>query len=544
MYASTHNKADLDTLVLLWTFQSPILEKHLGREPCIRAGWVIMTQQQYESKSDTVQAIKPHTHEFGAYLQYTENNLAPYYALGERIERKDGYIFTDIDVSDEIYELEIDTYQSGLEDPNSDTSAYGITINFERQDSVGEKSGTFMIEPRFINTTSTDSDSPDPSIPDINDGQPYFTVDIRASNLELNEYQQLLQRIFDTFDIDVNVHSPHNSSTVHTLSQEVRLDREVINPLIGYESIIRQLSEYLQIDGYNSKHNGTVSSIFERLDFASDGMSDLFDGHTLGKSLKLYFVKNPPDNPENPLHHPKLCVTLNDENVKWGNISDARRELNELLINVLSWADLRIRSNEAFISDAYFTAEDTTHCIDIIEDPLPALEKNQQAKIQGLSMNSDLTESQLALIDVLDELEQTTVNEITEKIDFSQRTVYRCLDALHDIVTLDNGSVEFATEFLQTGISSLLSKAKSTIESASKGARDKFKLWQESHGVDIEKDGRLIMRFGEIGNNDIDELLRQAQKYYTGEHRVSFAKVTYEKYGQPLAKPLGYNFRR
>jgi Fe2+ or Zn2+ uptake regulation protein len=273
-------------------------------------------------------------------------------------------------------------------------------------------------------------------------------------------------------------------------------------------------------------------------------MSDLFDGHTLGKSLKLYFVKNPPDNPENPLHHPKLCVTLNDENVKWGNISDARRELNELLINVLSWADLRIRSNEAFISDAYFTAEDTTHCIDIIEDPLPALEKNQQAKIQGLSMNSDLTESQLALIDVLDELEQTTVNEITEKIEFSQRTVYRCLDALHDIVTLDNGSVEFVTEFVQTGISSLLSKAKNTIESASKGARDKFKLWQESHGVDIEKDDKLIMRFGEIGNNDIDELLRQAQKYYTGEHRVSFAKVTYEKNGQPLAKPLGYNFRR
>ena len=505
-----------------------------------------MTQQQSESKSDTVQAIKPHTHEFEAHLQYTENNLDPYYALGEIIDENNGYIFTDIDVFNETYELEIDTYQSGLQDPNSDTSdtsADDYKIKFQRQDSIGEKSGTFTIKPRFINAKSS-GDSPSPSIPDVNNGQSYFTVHIQASNFELDEYQPLLQCIFDKFNIEIDAHSPYESSTAYTLSQEVRLDREVINPLIGYESIFRQLSEYLQIDGYNSKHNGTVSSIFERLDFASDGMSDLLDGHTLGKSLKLYFVENPPNDPENPLHHPKLCVTLNDENVNWDNISDARRELNELLINVLSWADLRIRSNEAFISDAYFSAEDTTHDIDIIEDPLPALEKNQQAKIQELSMNSDLTESKLALINVVDELEQTTVNEITEKIDFSQRTVYRCLDALHELVTLDNGSVEFATEFLQTGISSLLSKAKSTIESASEGTRDKFKLWQESHGVDIERDGRLIMRFGEIGDNSIDYLLRQGLDYWTGNERLfKFAKVTYQINGNQYAKPVGNNFR-
>jgi hypothetical protein len=273
-------------------------------------------------------------------------------------------------------------------------------------------------------------------------------------------------------------------------------------------------------------------------------MSDLLDGHTLGKSLKLYFVENPPNDPENPLHHPKLCVTLNDENVNWGNISDARRELNELLINVLSWADLRIRTNETFISDAYFTAEDTGHRIDIIENPLPELEKNQQAKVYGLSVSPDLTESQRALLEVLADSERTTVNDITEKIDFSQRTVYRCLDGLHELVTLDNGSVEFATEFLQTGISNLLSKAKSSIESASKGARDKFKLWQESHGVDIEKDGRLIMRFGEIGDNSIDYLLRQGYDYWTGNERLfKFAKVTYQINGNQYAKPVGNNFR-
>ena len=504
-----------------------------------------MTQQQYESKSNTVQAIKPHTHEFGAYLQYTENNLDPYYALGEIIDENNGYIFTDIDVFNETYELEIDTYQSGLQDPNSDTSdtsADDYKIKFQRQDSIGEKSGTFTIKPRFINAKSTDSDSPDPSIPDVNNGQSYFTVHIQASNFELDEYQPLLQCIFDKFNIEIDAHSPYESSTAYTLSQEVRLDREVINSLMGAESLFGQLSEYVPIEGYCLKRNGC--NILQRLDFASDGVSKLFDGHNLGKSLKLYSVKNPPDNPENPLHHPKLCVTLNDENVNWGNISDARRELNELLINVLSWADLRIRSNEAFVSDAYFTVEDTTHCIDIIENPLPALEKNQQAKIQEVSMNSDLTESKLALINVVDELEQTTVNEITEKIDFSQRTVYRCLDALHELVTLDNGSVEFATEFLQTGISSLLSKAKSTIESASEGTRDKFKLWQESHGVDIERDGRLIMRFGEIGDNSIDYLLRQGLDYWTGNERLfKFAKVTYQINGNQYAKPVGNNFR-
>ena len=502
-----------------------------------------MTQRQTKTHPTTVQAIKPHTHEVEGFLQYTQRNLAPYYELGEIIDENGEDIFTDIEFNSETYHLEISKKdESGLKDPNRETSAYEIKVEFERQDSVGEKSGKFWIKPRFNNAESTDSNSPDPSIPDVNDGQSYFTVQLQASNLELNEYEPLLQCIFDRFNIEIDAESPYDSSTVYSLSQEVRLDREVINPLTGPESLFGQLSEYVPIEGYCLKRNGC--RIFQRLDFDSDGVSKLFDGHDLGKSLKLYTAKNPPDNPENPLHHPKLCVTLNDENVYWDNITDAKRELNEFLINVLAWVDLRIRENERFISDAYFTPEDTTHDIDLIENPLPELEKNQQALIQQVSLNPDSTESQFAFLEALDELEQTTVKEITERIDCSQRTVYRCLDALHEVVTLDNGSVEFATECIHTGISSLLSRVKSMAKPNTE-QRNKFQLWKEAHDVDTErKKGRLIMRFGEIGDNSIDYLLRRGLDYWTGEDRLfKFADVTYVQNGIQVSKPLGNNFR-
>jgi hypothetical protein len=502
-----------------------------------------MTQRQTKTHHTTVQAIKPHTHEVEGFLQYTENNLTPYYELGKLIEENGEDILTDIEFNSETYHLEISKKdESGLKDPNRETSAYEIKVEFERQDSVGEKSGKFWIRPRFNNAESTDSNSPDPSIPDVNDGQPYFTVQLQASNLELNEYQPLLQCIFDRFNIEIDAESHHDSSTVYSFSQEVRLDREVINPLIGPESLFTQLRKCVPIEDHCLKGNGEAT--FKRLGFDSDGVSKLFDGHVLGKSLKLYTAKNPPDNPENPLHHPKLCVTLNDENVYWDNITDAKRELNEFLINVLAWADLRIRENERFISDAYFTPEDTTHDIDLIENPLPELEKNQQTLIQQVSLNPDSTESQIALLEVLDELEQTTVNEITERIDYSQRTVYRCLDALHELVTVDNGSVSFATECLQTGLSSLLSKAK-RIAKPNTEQRNKFQLWKEAHDVDTEREeGRLIMRFGEIGDNSIDYLLRQGLDYWTGEDRLfKFAKVTYVQNGKQVGKAVGNNFR-
>jgi|APHM01.1.fsa_nt_gi hypothetical protein len=237
------------------------------------------TEDSDTEDSDTVQAIKPHTHELGAHLQYTENNLAPYHELLTRVQQQDDYIFTDIDVSLEAYDIEITTYQSGLTDNGE--KVHGIKVNFGLQDdTLGIKSGSFFIEPRWINVESS-GDSASPSIPDINNGDPYFTVDVRGSNIPHEKYLEILQSVFDYFSIDIDTTEPHNSSTCFCISQEVRLDREVLSRLIGHESTFSKITEYVNIDGHLSRSNGDISSRYERLEFGSEAANQLINGHEL-----------------------------------------------------------------------------------------------------------------------------------------------------------------------------------------------------------------------------------------------------------------------
>jgi hypothetical protein len=460
--------------------------------------------------SDTVQAIDPHTHELEAFLQYTRENLTPYYQLLEILKKNDEYVFTDIDVSAETYDIEISSHKTGF--VQNGEREPKIVINFALQDdTLGIKSGTFQIKPRRVNASSIEG-AENPSNPDYNDGDPYFTVGVDGSNIAKQTYLEILQSVFDYFNIDIDTTELHSSSTSYSLSQEVRVDREVISRLIGHESTFSKIKEYVNTDGHLSRSNGNISSRREEIYLDSEAVNQLVNGHEYGKSLKLYSVKHPPDDPDDPLHHPKLCVML-DDNVSWSDIPKAKNELNELLINILSWSGISIQSGDPFISDSYFENTNTTHEIDLLESPIAEIKKTQQAFIDGLSFNPDITESQRGLLETLATCDSPTVREIADTTDVSKKTVYRSINGFENVVSLDNGTVEFASECLESGISSFISKATNRVKDTS-STTSPFKKFANTYGVSVsEKDGRMMLRFGEIPrkvHNNMNEILDRA----------------------------------
>jgi DNA-binding CsgD family transcriptional regulator len=198
----------------------------------------------------------------------------------------------------------------------------------------------------------------------------------------------------------------------------------------------------------------------------------------------------------------------------------------------LSWSGIETRAGESFVADDHFDNTDATLDIQRYDDPIPQIRDNQQQRINGLTVNPDLTNSDREILQILSEGTET-IDTIVENIGYAQRTVYRAIDRLDDILRLDNGTVGFESENLQTAISGLLSEAKSRIESVS-DSMSPFQQWKNRFGVsESEKDGRMMLRFGEVPQDyDIHEILDYGRSAWirsgNEERKLKFARATWK----------------
>jgi hypothetical protein len=249
--------------------------------------------------------------------------------------------------------------------------------------------------------------------------------------------------------------------------------------------------------GERTWDNEGVRGYYGKVKFDSKAAESLITGHDHGKQIKHYHPKYVRDNPTDPLYHPKVGIALIEDTIAWTDRHDLITEIDELLINSLSWSGIETTAGNSFVADDHFDNSDTTHDIELLQNPLDKMKKNQQSYLDGLSVKPDLNESDRQVLEILSE-GKDSIGDIVDNTEFNQRTVYRVINRLEDILTLDNGCIEFTSEYLQSGISGLMSEARSRIESVS-NTTNPFQEWAKANGVDIsEKDGRLILRFGEV----------------------------------------------
>lgn len=503
---------------------------------------------------ERIPAVEPAPHEFSGNLIFTDDGLDPFYAFDAAVKAGDGSRKATVRVDGVCYDVTLYYQESGLkawDDPSFELETVReYRLKFEAQDEVGERSGTFHVQPRWPDMESKDPDKPDPSTPEITG----VNVRVDGSNLPIETYPRLLREAASAVDVNPSYFTAekvHEYSNIFAYELYVRIDRERSERLIGMNGPIRRIFEHVEsADGFRElrEDDREVSGYHHRVTVSSDGASRLLAGHGYGKRVKHYHPEHPREDPEDELYHPKVGVSLqpnvNDGgSVSWDARRDLKQELDEFLVNLLDWGGLPTRANSGvYQSDAYFRASESSRRLRLSGDPTPELKRKQESVvIDGLTANPELNDSDREVLEVVTDGGRSDVLGVAEETGFSKRTVYRVVNRLSEILRVDGGRVGFVSEFLQETVRDTLRQARDAIErdGVSPEEPDPFSRWANAHGVEVDdpNDDRLVLRFGELpeGTDLTSVLERGLRKWVDAGREASrfrFALVAFRQNGQ------------
>lgn len=273
-----------------------------------------------------------------------------------------------------------------------------------------------------------------------------------------------------------------------------------------------------------------VEGYHHRTRFDSAGSAALIPGHGYGKRIKHYHPEHPRSDPSDPLYHPKVGVSIQtdlntDGAVPWADRGELREELDETLLNLLSWSGLPTRPNgETYVEDAYFTPTDSARSVTLIEDPTPGMEYEQLevalSTLFGDPEDPDdegLNATEREAARVLADGGEQDVSALAEAIGRSKRTMYRVLDALSEVATNRNGTVGFASDYLAEQFAALLggASAKARIDGES-GGSSPWAAFLARYGPEVSElfpdtdAGNIELRFGVVDpETDMKAILRK-----------------------------------
>jgi hypothetical protein len=479
--------------------------------------------------------------EAGMNLVYDEHDLSPHFAC-EAVMRasEDGTDRATFERGGETWTVKFDYQKSGLA-PRDHPDYQNDTVREHRlkvapvNDPAGKRRANFHIAPRWPNPESKDPDSPAPSWPDDLLG---VNVAAKGAKLDLDEYPELLRRAADALDINPDYFGDeHEYTNITTFETYVRADRSLTDRVFGDGSVMQRIHELAGRTGKYRKliedDRGEEGSM-HLTEFTSETAGALLEGHDLAKRPKHYLLKHPPEETDNPLHHPKVCVLfkkeLHDGSVPWSGREELRAELDETLLNLLSWSGLPTRPDGGtFIGDGYFSPSDSPQPrITITEDPTPEIQREQEAAVMAALRgpgvgNPDLNESDAETLELVADGGRD-VDEISRLIGTSRRTVYRVVSRLSELLSLDGGTVAFASDHLAE-------KARLGLE-ASVGAFDRdggataepgpWAKWLNKYGPRVDElPGDLVeLRFGVVPDEwDVRAILRAGLKAWVDSGR-------------------------
>ena len=461
--------------------------------------------------------LDPSPHEFSGNLIFTEYELSPHLPLNRQVQKSGWSVSTSVRYAGETYDVTLTCQQSGLK-PRDDPDFHPETvrefrISMNARDDVGERKASYHVAPRWPDMESK-GDSPDPSSPNI------VGVNVRAqgSNLPLNAYPALLQRAADALKLDpAYFRDLHPDSNIFAFERYVRIRREKSSKVVGMDSPMQRIFEHVAGEGtfreLREDDRGGVEGYHHRVTMDSEGVAALVPEHSMGKKLKHYHPEHPREDPNDPLYHPKVGVSLqpnlnSGQSVAWSDRDDLRRELDETLVNLLLWAGLPTRvDSSVYVEDAYFGLSESNRPLTLIDDPTPEIRREQDAFVSSLPVDPDLTTSDRDVLEAVVDGGRP-VDEVKDETGWSKRTVYRVLERLDDLLSLRGGTVRFASEYLGDAVRSALSDTLDVLrrDTNTEGQSSAFTAWKRRYGVEVEDpaDAHLQLRFGRIPGDVID----------------------------------------
>jgi len=225
--------------------------------------------------------------------------------------------------------------------------------------------------------------------------------------------------------------------------------------------------------------NTDVVGKIHQLRLDDDGARELIPTHDVGRQIKSYHPKEPQAfDEDDALYHPKLGVLYKNHltsgsAVAWEDRDELVRQLDETIVNVLSWAGIPIEVGDdrdgdgggttTFVADDHFQAESRDDELPISPDPTPQLETEQDKLL--LRALDDLTPSHKEIVETVATDGGTHVEQVAESADVGLSTVYRCLHQIGDILESQGGEIRFVSEKLRQEICALVEDLDGRIES-------------------------------------------------------------------------------
>jgi len=405
-----------------------------------------------------------------------DHGLAPYYAMdslikdwGDRWET-DGKPVEDIEFAGETWATCFDYSKSGLDPWDNPefqiqqvrefqfyfVSKDSPTYRGERADQDPRiKGGTITVRPRWPNLTA---DGTPVSVPQY--GAPYIDVQVQASNIPHERYLSLVKRVMDAYGIAARYFDqPHPDSHINDLAYYVRLYRSDSGPLYAADGPIARAHTLIQGDrtGYrkHEEDNTKIPGYMVKSVVEDEKAGELVRGHQLGKELKHYYPREPDSyEPDEAPYHPKFEVSYQTkrtkQTVRWDDLDDARRELEETVLNCLDWCGLATNADSGIFVDfdPYWSVRNTTEARKFVKCPLPDIEDEQEHRVMQLwgdmtDADRDVTELLLA------DGGKVSPKEAAEKTGYTYRTIRAVVERLEGLVRHTYGELELESKKIQ-----------------------------------------------------------------------------------------------
>jgi len=499
-----------------------------------------------------VSLLKTHPHEFGANLLFIEHDLAPYWAFRSVISDHGGGASEVVTVEHEgrSYDVSLGHQKGGLAPrPDDDIqTVYEYRVHLEERGNP-ERKADFLIQPRWSNMRTTEGKSA--STPDILG----VNVKTQGANIEFKEYPSLLRKASARLGVNMQYFEDvHDYSTVYDAARYVRVRDGKSDTIYGTNGTLRRVRELVADTGYTKLvSDGTeTDGYYHTVTFGNEGAQDLLD-HRYAKEIKHYHVKNP-QNVEGALKHPKVEAAYQNSKcnhtVKWSDLDDLNRELDEALLNILVWSDLPYRDDGfTYIDDRYHENENVARDRQVVSDPTPELRDEQEARV--IQHLRGMTDSDVQVLDKLvSDGGTATATELEDETDYSLATVYRALNRMDSLVSHEKGEIRVASEYMARRLNDAVQAAQDRVRDAlelgaevvEETAADlerrggALREWMTTYGVELEDDPekRAEIKVEHQNGRDIKEILREGLNAwkYAGRDAHRFLRAEVQRYNR------------
>jgi len=248
------------------------------------------------------------------------------------------------------------------------------------------------------------------------------------------------------------------------------------------------------------------------MDLPPAAISKLGPDYSLGVRAKSYHPKHArkQESDDDPLSSPKLGVafhkSIDDEARSWGDRNDLRREIEEILVNLMEWAGIPTEPDPTtFVDDDHFSVEPSEVSVGRLSDPTPELEANQESLL--MTVLGELSPAAQDVTEMIATDGGTHYREIADETDNSVSTIYRALEQLGELVESERGIVRFTSEKIRQEIIGMVDRLDELKESTAdrvaelanielrSSADSAVEKWMAKYGadlVDFDGDGGTI----------------------------------------------------